>query len=94
MIEAIDAVVIEIGALSGVDKSALGFAWDLATAGTVAAGSRLEFRDVPLKVKCPSCGRERSPEQKWQLACLDCPKARPHIMSGRELNIVALEVPN
>lgn len=93
-IEQIDAVVIEIGALSGVDKAALTFAWDLAAAGTPAAGSRLEFRDVPLKVKCSSCGIERLPEQLWQLACPACPTAQPDILTGRELNIVALEVPN
>lgn len=90
----VDAVTILIGELSGVDKGALSFAWELAAAGSVAEGSRLTFRDVGLRVKCPSCGAERTPPSAWQLACPTCPAVPPDIIAGRELHIVALEVPN
>jgi hydrogenase nickel incorporation protein HypA/HybF len=90
----IDAVTIQIGELAGIDKGALSFAWDLAAAGSRAAGSRLEFRDVGLKVRCPSCGVERRPPKMWQLACPACPAVPPEIIAGRELNVVAVEVPN
>lgn len=89
----IDAVRIRVGELSGVDKTALQFAWELAAEGSAAAGSELRFEDVPLKVKCSSCGAERNPPEKWQLACPECPQARPMILAGREFHIVALEVP-
>jgi hydrogenase nickel incorporation protein HypA/HybF len=89
----IEAVTVQIGELSGVDKAALTFAWELAAAGSRAAGSRLEFRDVELEVKCPSCGVQRHPPKTWQLACPTCPAVAPEIVTGRELHIVALEVP-
>jgi hydrogenase nickel incorporation protein HypA/HybF len=89
----VEAVTIRIGELSGVDKSALSFAWELAAAGSVAEGSRLDFQDVALKVKCPSCGVERTPPSTWELACPTCPAVAPDITAGRELHIVAMEVP-
>jgi hydrogenase nickel incorporation protein HypA/HybF len=93
-IRRVEAITIRIGELSGIDKQALNFAWDFATEGSPAAGARLLFEDVPLKVRCSSCGVERHPESAWQLRCPDCPGAAPEIVSGRELHIVALEVPN
>jgi len=89
----VDAVHLRIGALAGIDKRALAFAWDLATENTVAAGSRLAFEDVPLVVSCPSCGQERRPESNWQLACPACPGIEPNILGGRELQLTAMELP-
>jgi hydrogenase nickel incorporation protein HypA/HybF len=92
--ERVEAVTLQIGEFSGVDKGALSFVWDLATADSVAAGSRLEFRDVRLKVRCPACGVERNPPNRWELACSTCPGIAPEILAGRELHVVSLEVPN
>jgi hydrogenase nickel incorporation protein HypA/HybF len=92
--ERVDAVTVQIGAFSGVDKSALSFAWELANADSIAAGSRLEFRDVPLQVRCPACGIERYPAAMWELACPTCPGVSPEFLAGRELHVVAVEVPN
>jgi hydrogenase nickel incorporation protein HypA/HybF len=92
--ERVDAVTLQIGKLSGIDKGALSFAWDLATDGGVAAGSRLEFRDVNLKVRCPKCGLERNPPNMRDLVCPTCPDVAPEVLAGRELHVVAIEVPN
>ncbi len=89
----VSAVTLRIGELSGVDKRALAFAWDVATTGSPAAGSRLEFEEIPLVVSCPACGVERRPESTWQLSCPTCPGAMPAIVSGRELHIVSMEIP-
>ena len=92
--ERVEAVTVQIGEFSGVDKSALSFAWELANADTVAAGSRLEFRDVPLHVRCSACGVERYPPAMWELACPTCPSAAPEFLGGRELHVVSIEVPS
>jgi len=89
----VEAVHLRIGALTGIDKRALAFSWELAAAGTAAEGSRLEFEEVPLVVACPSCGGERKPASNWQLACPECPNAEPRIVSGRELQLTAMELP-
>jgi hydrogenase nickel incorporation protein HypA/HybF len=92
--ERVDAVTLQIGEFAGVDKDALSFAWDLATADGVAAGSRLNFCDVHLRVRCPACGVEREPPNRYELACPTCPAAAPEFLAGRELAVVAIEVPN
>ena len=43
----VDAVYLNLGALSGVVKDALLFSWDLACEGTCIAGARLAIRDTP-----------------------------------------------
>ena len=88
------AVHVRIGALSGIAPDALRFSWELATAGTVAADSALRIEDVPLVVFCERCAAERSPRAATGLVCPSCGSACPNIVRGRELQLVAMEVPD
>ncbi len=87
------AVHVRIGALSGIAPDALRFSWELATAGTVAADSALRIEDVPLVVFCERCAAERAPRAATGLVCPSCGTACPTIVRGRELQLVAMEVP-
>lgn len=87
------AVRVRIGALSGIAPDALRFSWKLATAGTLAADSTLEIENVPLVVFCEQCETERRPRAGTGLICPECGNACPNIVSGRELQLVAVEVP-
>jgi hydrogenase nickel incorporation protein HypA/HybF len=87
------AVHVRVGALSGIAPEALKFSWELATAGTVAADSALRIEDVPLVVFCESCSQERAPRASTGLVCPSCGSACPTIVRGRELQLVAMEVP-
>jgi hydrogenase nickel incorporation protein HypA/HybF len=92
-IERILAVHVRVGALSGIAPDALRFSWELATAGTVAADSALRIEDVPLVVYCERCAAERAPRPSSGLTCPSCGSACPTILRGRELQLVAMEVP-
>jgi len=92
-IERIEAVHIRIGEISGVDPGALTFAWEIAAADSVMAGSHLTFEDVALRIRCPSCGVQRHPPSRRQLACPTCPSISPDIVAGRELDIISFEIP-
>ena len=92
-IERILAVHVRVGALSGIAPDALRFSWELATAGTVAADSALRIEDVPLVVFCERCAAERAPRAASGLMCPSCGSACPTIVRGRELQLVAMEVP-
>lgn len=92
-IDRILAVHVRIGALSGIAPDALRFSWELATAGTVAADSALRIEDVPLIVFCEHCAAERAPRAASGLVCPTCGSACPNIVRGRELQLVAMEVP-
>lgn len=87
----IRSIQVRIGALSGVDVEALRFAWEIARAGTPLAEAELEIEQVPLRVRCPQCGRTRTTEIQ-AIACPDCADAEQEILAGRELELTSLEV--
>src|ERR1700757_2484097 len=55
----VEAVHLELGALSGVVKEALLFSYEMPCNGTPLAGSRLLVKDIPIEVLCPSCRAQR-----------------------------------
>ena len=85
-------VYVKVGALSGVVKEALLGAYDIAACGSPLAGSTLHIEDVPVAIRCEPCGATRTlPEISRGLICPHCGAAGP-VVSGRELELVALEV--
>ncbi len=87
----VSTVYLRLGVLSGVDAQALQFAYELACAGTILAGSHLGIEPVPLTVYCPRCRTTRHPEPQ-QMGCPHCPSVMQEILAGRELEIRALEM--
>jgi len=92
-IERVNAVIVRVGALSGIAPEALQFSWDVASAETLAAGSELRIERVPLVIFCERCETERSPQEGTGLLCPECGVPSARIVSGRELQLVAMEVP-
>lgn len=92
-IDRVSAVHVRIGALSGIMREALTFSWDVVTAETICEGSRLQVEEVPLVVYCERCGQERAPRPGSGLVCPECYAVAPRILSGREMQLVAMEVP-
>jgi hydrogenase nickel incorporation protein HypA/HybF len=92
-IERVSAVHLRVGALSGIAPEALAFSWEFAAADTIAAGSRLEIERVPLVVFCERCTADREPPPGTGLLCPSCSTPAEHIVRGRELQVVAMEVP-
>jgi hydrogenase nickel incorporation protein HypA/HybF len=88
----VQVVHLKLGALSGVDKDALLFAYELACEGTPLQGSRLSIQTIPLVIHCPACQQERTPPSVYQLCCPECQTVVQEIVSGREIEIVSLEV--
>ena len=83
---------LRLGPLSGVVKEALASAYELAREGTAFADARLVIEEVPVVVYCPACRREQPAPSVQQLSCPDCGGPTPQVVSGRELEIVGLEV--
>lgn len=86
------AVHLKLGAMSGVVKDALLFAWPEACRDSVLEGAELLIRDVPVIVWCPKCQADRPARSPYEICCEICGTPAPGIVSGRELEIVALEV--
>jgi hydrogenase nickel incorporation protein HypA/HybF len=88
----VTAVHMRLGPLSGVVKEALLSAYDLAREGTSLSGAELMIEDVPVVAHCPSCAGPRTLTTAYELLCPDCGTPTPELVSGRELEVVALEV--
>lgn len=86
------AIHLRLGPLSGVVKDALLSAYDLAREGTELAAADLVIEDMPLVAYCPACAQPRTLESAQGLCCPACGTGTPEVLSGRELEVVALEV--
>jgi hydrogenase nickel incorporation protein HypA/HybF len=85
------AVHLRLGPLSGVVSEALVSAFGLAREGTALEGAELVVEEVPLVARCPACAAERA-LATMELCCPACGGPTPEVVSGRELEVVALEM--
>jgi hydrogenase nickel incorporation protein HypA/HybF len=88
----VEVVHLKVGVFSGVDSNALLFAWELACEGTPFARSRLDIESVPLVIHCAVCRQDCTPPSLYQLCCPECETPSETIVTGRELEVVSLEV--
>lgn len=86
------AIHLSLGPLSGVSGKALRSAYDLAREGSTLEGAELIITDTPLVVYCPRCAADRPAISPQHLCCATCGTPTPQIVSGRELEIAALEI--
>jgi hydrogenase nickel incorporation protein HypA/HybF len=83
---------LKLGVLSGVVKEALLSAFDLARQGGVLEDTRLLIEEVPIQVNCKGCNTMRPVVSMQQLCCAECGMPALEVASGRELEVVALEI--
>jgi hydrogenase nickel incorporation protein HypA/HybF len=85
-------VHLRLGALSGVVKTSLVNAYEIAREGTALAGAELVIEEAPIVIYCPSCCGESPADSAQFLCCRRCGTPAGEVISGRELELVALEV--
>ncbi len=85
------AVHLKLGPLAGVVKDALVSAFELAREGSILHASSLVIEDVPIAAWCARCDCETIVESLQNLCCQQCGAPTPDIVSGRELEVVAME---
>ncbi len=91
-------VHVRKGELLVLSEWALSQAWRILAEGTELAGSELAVENVPVRVRCPSCGYAGEArylaEEGWHMAVpiLSCPRcnAPVEVVDGRDLAIVGL----
>jgi hydrogenase nickel incorporation protein HypA/HybF len=86
------AIHLKLGRLSGVVEEALRSAFEMAREGTSLAQSELVIENVPLVVHCAACNADGSPGSLLMLCCPTCGKPAEEVVSGRELEVFALEM--
>lgn len=88
----VEAVEARIGELSGVEPSALRFAFEAARAAVpLCECAVLKVQWVPVRVSCPACGVEGAPGP-FSFACGACANPETTVVAGEELELVAVEI--
>lgn len=87
----VQGIVVRIGPLSGVEPALLARTFPLARAGTVAEGAELTIEELPVRVRCESCGAETETSPS-QLLCGECGDWHTQLVSGDELLLASIEL--
>jgi hydrogenase nickel incorporation protein HypA/HybF len=87
----ITALRLRVGVLSGVVPEALKFAFQALAAGTPAEGGQLIIDSIPAQFWCAACARQFGVADLGA-QCPDCGGFSGELRSGRELEVVSLEV--
>lgn len=88
----VNAVHLKLGPLAGVAKHALLGSYELACEGTTLQNSRLIIEEVPVVGYCAGCRAEKTLASMQRLSCPQCGAPIAEIVSGRELEVFALEI--
>jgi hydrogenase nickel incorporation protein HypA/HybF len=86
----LERVELRIGALRGIEVASLRWSFDVLAAGSSLEGARLDIDEVPIRGRCAQCGRRLTLEH-WTDDCPFCSSSQVEILSGKELDIVAIE---
>jgi len=87
----VTSIILGIGPLSGVEAQLLKNAYPVASAGTVAEHAELVIQNLPVRIKCSSCGSE-SDALPNKLVCKQCGDWRTTLLSGDELMLMSVEL--
>jgi hydrogenase nickel incorporation protein HypA/HybF len=82
-------IVVRIGILQHVARS-LYFCFEAVARGTPCEGAMLEIEEVGLTVECPACAAPKTPRGPYNFRCPDCGSPTPRVLTGRELQLVAI----
>ncbi|HVP58870.1 MAG TPA: hydrogenase maturation nickel metallochaperone HypA [bacterium] len=85
------AVTVDLGALSGVDRSSLEFCFDALTKGTRLEGGHLNIEEVKPRAKCKACGANYEISLD-DFRCKICGSSDFDIVAGTEISIRDVEV--
>jgi len=86
----IQRVDLRIGVLRSVEIASLNFGFTTLIAGSSLEGARLNVSEVPIHGRCVRCGHHVT-LKSWVDDCPLCSGSRVEIVSGKELEIVAIE---
>jgi hydrogenase nickel incorporation protein HypA/HybF len=87
----VSQVTVRIGRLTAVAPASLRYHFDLLVPGTVLEGATLLVEDVPIRGRCRDCGAAIEIET-LSFTCPACGSGFVELTSGRELQVVSLDV--
>jgi len=88
----IDSVNLRIGRASGIMPDALIFAFNAIKPDSIARDAVMNIEEVPVTGLCNDCASRFTVEEEYILNCPVCRGNSFRIMSGREMDIIDMEV--
>jgi hydrogenase nickel incorporation protein HypA/HybF len=85
------SIRIRIGLLSGVVPDSLGFCFGAIVSDTEMKRASLEIEQIPITSECRDC-RNRFQMTEFEFSCPACKSTNLELISGRELEIVEIEL--
>ena len=87
----VDKVNLKVGKLSAIVPESLKFCFEIVAKDTPISGAKLIIEEVPVVARCNECSAE------WTITgpvftCIKCNSGSIQILSGRELDIVSIEI--
>jgi hydrogenase nickel incorporation protein HypA/HybF len=83
---------LRLGPLSGVVAEALVSAFELAREAGPLKDAQLVIEETAVLAYCPTCQTNRAVVSVQQLCCVECGTPTRRLVSGQELEMVALEI--
>ncbi len=90
-VERVKCVNLRLGELSAMAR-ALHFCFGSVARGTACEGASLSIDEVPLTVFCSYCDEVKHPTGRYSFRCSECGMPTPKIVSGREMQLVSIEL--
>jgi hydrogenase nickel incorporation protein HypA/HybF len=87
----VKTVWLEVGVLSGVEITALEFAFDVVMKHSLAENTKLEIILVPAQAWCMICAKSVEIQQRYD-PCPNCGSYQLQVTGGDEMKIKELEV--
>lgn len=91
-VHSLNSIKIKLGELTAVEPSSLQFCFEAAIEKTPLEGAKLYIEEVPLKGRCSNCSKVFLLDHYFATPCPACGEKASEIISGRELDIVSMEV--
>lgn len=88
----VTTVELTVGQLRQVVPETLADCWEVVTATTPLAGSRLRIEHVPGRLACPRCSAVTTLDTAFVFACAQCGALEVTVESGDELTVTAVDL--
>ncbi len=87
----VEKVNLRVGKLSAIVAESLKFCFEIIISDTPLAGAKLKIEEVPVLIRCNECAKEFIIENPV-FRCKNCNSSDIKIISGRELEILSIEI--
>ena len=88
----VSVINVRAGQLRQIVPETLVYCWELVSADTPLAGSRISIEEVPARIRCRSCGHVTDVGAVPVFVCGGCGGFDAEVVSGEEFLITSLEL--